>query len=131
MNVRNGRTVNVNRNDLLTALKQNLTVHEAEYNEALVEFKASLEQDLKLALKKVQKTTDPLALKKFNFSVQFPSDHRTQYKEVIEMLEMSVDETINLDAESFKAYFKNEWYWQESFRLAKSSYGIIGSSLSL
>lgn len=130
MNIRQ-RSVNVNRIELLAKLKENLDKHRIEYQEALLEFHVRLVEDLKLAAKKVAKTENPADLKNFSFSIQFPQNHEQDFVDVIEMLEMSVDETINLDSESFKAYIKNEWQWQHHFRAAKLAYASVGSSLSL
>lgn len=130
MNIRQ-RSVNVNRLELLAKLKENLALHRAEYQEALTEFQTRLIEDLKLAHKKVSKVEKVEDLRNFSFDIQFPQNHEREYAEVIEMLEMSVDDTINLDAESFKAYIKNEWQWQHHFRAAKASYGAVASSLTL
>lgn len=130
MNIRQ-RSVNVSRQELLQKLRENLEQHRAEYQEALSEFKARLESDLQLALKKVKKADDVLSLKKFSFDITFPQNHENDYIEVIEMLEMSVDETINLDAESFRAYIKNDWAWNHSFKSTLTSYKLAGSSLTL
>lgn len=130
MNIRQ-RSVNVSRTELLAKLKENLEIHRKEYAEALVEFKTRLVEDLKLATKKVNKTENVEDLKNFAFHIQFPQNHEQDYLDVIEMLEMSVDETINLDSESFKAYIKNEWNWQHHFRAAKMAYATVGSALSL
>ena len=134
MNIRQ-RSVNVNRLQLLETLRANLEIHRAEYREAVLEFHARLEADLKVALKKVKAVDPNIAeieskLRRFSFSVQFPQNYENQYVEVIEMLELSVDEVINLDAESFRAYVKNEWAWQQSFRATKAMYATVGSMLS-
>lgn len=130
MNIRQ-RSVNVDRLELLNKLRVNRALHIAEYSVALAEYQQRLLEDLKLAAKKVAKIDDPLKLKSFSFAVPFPQNHEDDYSEVIEMLEMSVDATINLDAESFKAYIKNEWHWQRQFTAAKMAYLTVGSSLSL
>lgn len=130
MNIRQ-RSVNVNRVELLAKLRQNLELHRAEYAQALSEFQERLLGDLRLAAKKVAKIDDPMKLQNFRFSVPFPQNHENDYVEVIEMLEMSVDENINLDSDSFKAYIKNEWHWKGQFDLSKTAYLTVGSSLSL
>jgi hypothetical protein len=130
MNIRQ-RSVNVDRNELLAKLKINLDLHRVEYQEALDEYQDRLLADLKLAVKKVNSTQNPTELKDFRFNIQFPQNHEDDFKDVIEMLEMSVDQTINLDAESFKAYIKNEWSWQHHFRASKMAYATVGSSMTL
>lgn len=125
------RSVNVSRVELLKKLKENLTAHRAEYDEAVIAFHARLQDDLKLALKKVKAVQDVESLKNFKFHVPFPQNHSADYEEVIEMLEMSVDKSINLDAQSFRAYIKNEWVWRTQFESAKLQYVTAGSGLSL
>lgn len=133
MNIRQ-RTVNVARVELLKILKANLEVHREEYRQALLDFHTRLLEDLKLAQRKVAKVaaipeTIALELKDFEFNVDFPTSHESDYVDVIEMLEMSVDASINLDAESFKAYVRNEWSWQHSFKNSLANYKVVGSSL--
>ena len=114
----NGRTVNVKRLELLEMLKKNKELHQAEYDEALADFKkamvAELQKQLKLA--KAEK------LSELHISLYPPKNHADDFQEVIDMMEVSVDEVINLDSESFKAFFKNEWSWSSQFKLLASSY---------
>lgn len=74
MNIRQ-RSVNVSRVELLAKLKENLATHRKEYQEALVEYHTRLQEDLKLALKKVGRVVDIEELKSFRFSVSFPQNH--------------------------------------------------------
>lgn len=114
----NGRTVNVKRLELLEMLKKNKELHQKEYDEALVDFKkamiAELQKQLKLA--KAEK------LNELHISMYPPQNHAGDFQEVIDMMEVSVDEVINLDSESFKAFFKNEWSWSAQFKLLASTY---------
>lgn len=123
------RSVNVSRVELLAKLRENLEQYRIDYAETLREYHTRLEADLKLALKKVQKTDDPRKLAKFAFSLPFPKNNTSEYTDIIEMLEMSVDENINLDSESFRAFIKNEWTWKLQFDTLKTSYGVVGSAL--
>lgn len=116
------RSVNVDRLELIEKLKQNLAIHRAEYQEALVECHRKLIEDLDVTLKKVSKLENPEKLRKFDFDFKFPPNHEQDYIDVIEMLEMSKDALINLDSSSFKAYIKNEWNWSHSFNATKLLY---------
>lgn len=128
MNIRQ-RSVNVARSQLLEAIKKNREIHAAEYEVALVDFKTRLQEDLKAALEKVA-TKEPRDLSRFSVAVRFPQSHVQEYDDVIEMLEMSVDDTIELDSESFKAYIKNEWSWTNQFKAMTESYQVGGAFLS-
>lgn len=125
------KSVNVSRVVLLEKLYANLKVHQQEYQEALAEYHVRLEADLRTALKKVKNVEDVEQLKKFRFSLPFPQNHISDFKEAIEMLELSVDDHINLDQESFRAFVKNEWPWSEDFTNTKLKYLVAGSSLSI
>lgn len=121
MHFRN-QSVNVKRSDLLEALRKNRSLHIAEYKEALRDFRLKMKSELQRAAESLVVTTDDHLHK---FKVQLPaapSSHTRNYDEVIEMLELSVDETINLDSESFQAYFKNKWSWTDSFKTIAASY---------
>ena len=112
------QTVNVNRQDLLVALRAGLEKHKAAYTEAVSDYQAAVLKFLGDALKRAKKGD----FKDVVLKLTPPSDRSDDYVKVIEMLEMSVDENINLDAESFRAYVKNEWPWTRSFELAGTMY---------
>lgn len=117
ISIRN-KTVNVSRLDLLKTLKENLEKYRDDYAEAMADYHLKLKIDLKAALETVEA---PLGLsyseiRKVHVDFKCPQDYEPQYLEAIEMLEWSADETISLDAESFRAYIKNEWPWTDSFK---------------
>lgn len=118
----NQRSVNVKRSELLIALKSNLQLHRTQYAEAVTDYRAKLLRDLKAKLKEVNSATDEALVQTRAPSFTAPQNHEEEYVEMIEMFEMSVDETINLDHQSFKAYFKNEWPWAAVFAATAMSY---------
>ena len=125
------QSVNVSRVELLAKLRENLATHRVEYAEAVADYQDRLLADLKLATKKVSKIKDVQDLKNFKFSLPYPVSYEKSFTDIIEMLEMSVDETIELDAQSFRAYIKNEWAWRSQFDATRQSYKAAGSALSL
>lgn len=127
MNIRS-RTVNVERQALLKALKENLAIHKVEYAQALLDFKARLEEDLRAGVALVEQS-EPLALKDFRLNVIFPQNHEADYQQVIDMLEFSVDDNIQIDSESFNAYFKNQWSWTGHFLESNTMYKTAGAFL--
>lgn len=127
----NQRSVNVNRLQLLECLKKNLEIHKKDYQEALVGYKVKLEKDLTDALESLSSLKET-ELKGFNVEFQHPVSHENSYVEVIEMMEMSVDENINLDSQSFRAFIKNDWPWSINFNSTTTLYKsyAVGASLS-
>ncbi|HXP52466.1 MAG TPA: hypothetical protein VN922_21105 [Bacteroidia bacterium] len=122
----NGQTVNVKRVDLLAALKENLEIHQREYQEAVFEYRRKLYKDLTKAAEMVglegKLMLSDEELKNIRVQFSFPPNYEQSYLDVIEMLEMSIDETINLDSQHFKMYIKNQWSWMGGFQALKMSY---------
>lgn len=122
------QSVNVSRAKLLGALKENLTKHVKAYAQAVIDYRLALQADLTEAL---NKSLDPNSrLDKINVDFDHPQSYASQYQQVIDMLEFSVDETINLDSQAFRAYIKDEWSWKGSFELSNSTYASKASSFT-
>lgn len=125
----NQKSVNVKRTELLEKLKANLAEHEQDHQEALVGYKIKLVKDLQKTLKKV-KATEHSDLSQYS-SPRFdqpPVSYSSEYREVIAMMEMSVDEHINLDSTSFRSYILNQWSWSSSVNMTNSMYKSIAAS---
>jgi hypothetical protein len=118
------KSININRNILLAALRDNLDAHTAEYLEALQDYRVLIIRKLHDAFEQA-KLVGPADAAKITVQFNPPQDHRVDYKDAIEMLEFSADEIINLDQESFKAYVKNEWSWTQSFKVMAASYKAL------
>lgn len=114
------QTVNVSRVKLLKALKENLIKHQADYAQAVFNYRLALQVDLTAAL--VQANDPKSRLDKIKVDFAHPQSYASQYQQVIDMLEFSMDETINLDSQAFRAYVKDEWSWKGSFELTNSTY---------
>lgn len=140
------KSVNVSRLVLLDHLRANLEKYKAQYREAVSDYQTRLKLELADAVVSLQETLAAASVEgisdkdlseihlKFKVNFNFPDDHESDYVEVIEMMELSVDENINLDSQAFRAYIKNEWSWTSSFTttfLSNKAYvtGKIGGSL--
>ncbi|HRC96106.1 MAG TPA: hypothetical protein PK317_04855 [Coprothermobacter proteolyticus] len=120
----NKLVIDVNRLELIKILKKNLNQHVADYNESLEKFWIVAEKDLtalyKEAKKKIQnKSTVSVTML---FKPDVPMSYESSYKDAIEMLELSVNETIKLDHGAFKRFVKDEWEWKQSFNATTSFY---------
>lgn len=116
------QSVNVSRLKLLDALRLNLEKHKEDYTQAVINYRIALQVDLTSAL--VQANDPKSRLDKINVDFDHPKSYAGQYQQVIDMLEYSVDETINLDSQAFRAYVKDEWAWKSSFELSNSTYSV-------
>lgn len=121
----NYRTVNVDRIQLIDILKKNLEKHKAEYQAAQAGYQAAMLAELKKAMKEVKAGK----VKELNVHLAAPFSNEDSYVEVIEMLEMSVDQNIQLDNSTFRSYVKDEWHWSGSFKALAASYSTIGGAM--
>jgi hypothetical protein len=123
------QSVNVSRQKLLEALKENLAKHKKDYAQAVINYRIALQVDLTAALALANDSESRLDKIKVDFS--HPQSYASQYQQVIDMLEFSVDETINLDSQAFRAYIKDEWSWKSSFETSNSVFSVKAASGSV
>lgn len=114
----NQQSVNVNRQKLLECLRTNRDNHVREYNQAVDCYQEAMVDALKKKLKEVRSGK----VKELSINLPRPKSFESNYTDVIEMLEMSVDENINLDSSAFKAYIRDEWNWSQGFKSIAGSY---------
>lgn len=112
------QTVNVNRLELIEALRVSLSKHTAEFEEAIKDYERAVQLYLEQALQRV---------KEGNYSdvvckLYPPQNKEAEYIDVIDLLSVSVDDTIQLDSEAYKAYYKNEWSWTGQFKALTATY---------
>ncbi|MFP5338446.1 MAG: hypothetical protein ACLGIW_08140 [Gammaproteobacteria bacterium] len=117
------RSVNVDRLALVAALKDGRVKHVDEYVQAYKDYEEAAVKFLSEALKRAKKGD----LSDITFRLQKPENHTADYDEIIAMMEHSVDPTISLDSQSFRAYFMGEWDWKRGFEMATASIsGYLG-----
>ena len=112
------QTINVNRKNLILVLHENRKKHVAMFNEAVEGFQQAMVDKLKEVLAQAIAGK----LKKLQLHLPEPISHEKEYTEAIEMLEFSVDDTIELDKNMFRAYVKDEWDWKHTFESVSNSY---------
>jgi hypothetical protein len=111
-------SVKVKRTGLLEKIKANRQGHRDLFLKAQEGYRldviAELEQHLQDARdrKKISRS----------LSLPEPQDHTEDYDSVIAMLEMSVDDTIELDAASFQQYVLDKWSWKRAADLTNAAY---------
>lgn len=103
--------VKVSRVDLLERVKKNRDQHKEQYEKAMEEYRLAVIVELEEWLEKAKGGKDVSR----RTVLDKPEDHTDEYDRVIDMLEMSVDQEITLDANSFNQYVRDEWHWKERF----------------
>lgn len=112
------RSVKVNKAELLTKLRENRAGHRAIFEEALDGYH-------KKVIKLLQKHIDRARKNKREqvyVSIPFPQDHTDDYDTIIAMIEMSIEDTVELDQREFANYVLDEWSWKQEFLTSNSMY---------
>ena len=112
----------VKKEDLLEKIKAARDEHQKQYAAAL---KGWVEQ-MGLAAQKVIERSQAGTLKafpkEFRNLMQMPSLHADDYETAIKMLEMSVDETIELEPDDFDQLVLGNWSWKEQWEATNALY---------
>ena len=113
------QTIKVNKNILLAKIKENLELYKLDYSETLQDYHLAIKKHLEKAIASVNE--ENYSSDVIYFRINAPVDYTEKYQTVIDMLEYSTNEEIELDSPSFKAYIKNQWDWTDSFKAYSTS----------
>lgn len=108
----------VNRQALLEKLTANRQNHRTVYEQAFDAYSGRLVSEIEGFLKqaKARKSTRVYS------TLPIPEDHTEAYDSVIALLEMSTEETIELDDEDARRYVLDRWEWERSFASNTTAY---------
>ena len=127
MFVGNDRKVTVTKSDLLAKLKAGLEKHQTEFLKADAGYKEAAVDFLELALARA-KTGD---LTDIHFRLQAPGNFAKDFERAIAMIEMSVQDQVELDEQTFKQWVLGEWAWANNFEASAMAIGGYLGSKSL
>jgi hypothetical protein len=113
-------TVKVKREDLLTKVRANREAHRELFLKAQEGYRKLVIEELDRML------ADAKAGRKVSRSINLaePVDHTFDYDRVIMMLEMSVDDTVTLDALEFNQYVMDNWEWSKLANYTNRSFAV-------
>jgi hypothetical protein len=110
--------VTVYKHELLDKIKENRDNHRALFEKAIIAYREELKDWF-------QEQYD-LVVEGKNFYTYFdgvePQDHTKDYDTVIDMLEMSTEDKVNLSNAEFRQYVRDDWGWKGDFIATSSSY---------
>ncbi len=112
------KIIKVKTNELLTKVIDNRDAHKAEYEEALQGFMI----DCRVRLKKELASLNKGLLPDKHLYFEAPENHTDDYDTVIDMLEMSVDEELEITVEQFQRYARDKWDWTDNFKQLSAVY---------
>lgn len=111
-------SVTVDKSELIKTIQDNLKEHVSIYDEAVVKYRSQLEKKISDMLDQVRSGDDVPHV----IDLIKPVTYAKQYEQALRMLEMSVDEQITLEEETFKNLVMDDWRWKENFLHSNSSY---------
>ena len=112
------KTVKVDRKQLLERVKANCAKHREVFEKALANYREFVIEELESMIDDARSNKPIRTI----VNLQAPVDHTKDYERVIDMLEMSVNEVIELDEEHFAMYVRDEWHWSQTVAHLNTSY---------
>ncbi len=110
--------VTVRKTDLLAALRENREAHRDIFNEACEGYQAEAIRLLEEHLQRIRQGKR----EQVYVVLPVPADHTKDYDRVIRMVEMSVDDEIDLEANDFASYVMDDWRWKREFLTSNATY---------
>lgn len=117
-------SVKMNRLDLLKIVKENATKHVADYDEAVEDYKIAVLKIAKANLK-LANTTELEQIRKMRPVPQSPANYADNYSRAIRMLELSVEDTIDVEEHIFNQLVLDEWGWKQQFVAQSAMYKTL------
>jgi hypothetical protein len=117
-NFRGLSTVLVNRETVLERVKANREDHRAKFEEAIEGYKHR-------AIELLEEHIDRIRYKgpeRVFVSLPWPEDHTEDYDRIVDQLEFSLDDKLELNEQEFNTYVRDEWGWQKNFAETYSMY---------
>lgn len=118
--------VTLKRSDMIARLTKNLAEHKAVVTEALEGYRIAViaELDRMIADAKNGKQI------RTHVTLVQPVDHTRDYERVLDMLNLSVKDEIELFPEDFGRYMRDEWEWDVQFASSNLNYVRSARALS-
>ena len=109
---------------ILKIVKKNKENHQTIYNEAIINYKKILKQELQKLLNDVDNNIDI----QHEIRIRKPQHFLNEYDQIIMMLEMTTNEEIHLTSDMFAKIVMNNWDWKNKFEMNTTVYanGNVG-----
>ena len=115
------KTVKVNKEELLSVVRENLEKHIAQFEESKEDYLKALtcvsEQNVKIANKRLKQSLTGKIDGELSWK-QLPPEpvsFEAEYNRAIRMLEMSVETDLDVEAQVFNQLALDEWSWKNQF----------------
>jgi len=118
------RTVKINKAELLDIVVANKRKHVTEFAEAVKDYKKAA---IKVAKEHVElaKSGDLEQIARIRAMPNKPASYEKEYDRAVRMLELSVEDVIELEADVFNQLVLDEWAWKNMFITSNSLYKTL------
>ena len=101
----------VKKDVLIKTIQENRGNHRAIFEKAIKAYQKKLEEILLDKLKRVRKGSKI----QMYFSLPQPEDHTKDYDRILQMLNMEIKETIELEENEFSQFVMDDWAWKNEW----------------
>lgn len=119
--------VRVRKEQLLEMVRKNRDAHRALFLKAQEGFRARAVEEMDEMLRLAREGKEV----RLYVGLTAPADHTDEYDRAIQMLEMSTDDIVEIDQQTFAQLVRNEWAWfgqTTATNMTYASGGKLGGS---
>lgn len=110
--------IKVLKKDLLKVLRENKATHRTNFETALDGWYKTCVIELERLLAEAKAGKQ----KQVILNLPRPEDHTAEYDRHIQMLEMDIEDTVELDIQEFSQFVQDDWGWKRQWTTSNSSY---------
>lgn len=114
-------TISVDKTQLLDTLKANKQAHEEEFNETWGNYVQAFIDKLKERLAEVEAGSKPNHM----IDILVPRSYADEYERVIQMLEWSQSNSVNLTHREFTQWVQDNWDWKDMHLTTANAYNKL------
>jgi len=112
------KTVKIKKSVLVEVVSRNMQQHREQFEKAFDGYRRECESVLSQNLENLKMNRRHVV----RFSEIPPEDHTDDYRRVLAMLDMSVDDVIELTNQEFQQYVQDDWNWKSQWIGSNSKY---------
>lgn len=119
----------VSREKLIVILQENADSHRAIFEEAVEGYRSKALEELQGRIEAIKSNHNKPVQVYVHLTA--PEDHTRDYEDVIELIGMSEQPTIELNEVDFKQYVKDDWGWKKQWLGSNKMYSQTAASLAV
>lgn len=117
-------TIVVAKDALLKKLRENRDNHRKEFELALEGWRKTADEEIA----RLYEEAKAGKLKQAFLNLPRPEDHTKDYDRRIEMLEMDINQTVELEEQEYAQYVQDDWGWRRQWTASNTAYMAAATS---